>query len=235
MSPGVRRGSPWEEPVGGAGRHHEGGDAELALAVQRGLSGPVDWRPDDHSDLARALGLRPGAAATHTVSLDGLRCFVERDRARTRGPGPPPEPTELLALGSVVLGTPPARLRSWSAAPRLHVSVDGRVAHVGPASTVVVANAGFVHGDEVAPRSHPGDGRAEVQVYRLARRERRQLRERIRHAEHVPHPRIVERRGRVVEVAVERGAIGFEADGVPRGPVTRLSVVVSPSAVRLLV
>ena len=54
----------------------------------------------------------------------------------------------------------------------MSVSVDGRAAFDGRATTVVVATGQFRRGLDLVPRGHPGDGRAEIQVYALTRPER---------------------------------------------------------------
>lgn len=238
--PGVARGEPWEEPRGDeSAQRVEGLDAELALAAQRDGGGVFEFVPDESSDLARALGLVPGRqpAGRRVVALDGLWCIAEPGYVRiaARPPRPPPPPTELLALGTVVLGTPPDQLGWWSRSPRLRVDVDGRIRFAGRAAGVVVTSAGFHRGHDVAPRSHPGDGRVEVQVYALPRGDRRAMRRRLETGRHLPHPGITEHRGRNVEIVAESGVLAFEADGVPRAPTRRVSVVVLPGALRVLV
>ena len=48
-------------------------------------------------------------------------------------------------------------------------ALDGRPWFSGPATTVVVATGQFLRGLDLVPRGHPGDGKAEVQVYALRR------------------------------------------------------------------
>jgi hypothetical protein len=50
----------------------------------------------------------------------------------------------------------------------------------------------------------------------------------------VPHPRILERSGRVVEVVVPAPA-PVEVDGIARPPSRRLRIAVVPGALRILV
>ncbi len=66
-----------------------------------------------------------------------------------------------------MIGTPPDRLRWSSPAIDLEVQLDGTAWFTGPATTVVIATGQFLRGLDVAPRGHPGDGKAEVQVYEL--------------------------------------------------------------------
>ena len=99
---------------------------------------------------------------------------------------------------------------------------------------MVIANGQFLRGLDVVPRGHPGDGKAEVQVYELERRERRAMRARLATGAHLPHPRIRSRTAREVEV---RGAspLALEVDGVTRSPISDVRVAVVPAAFRLLV
>jgi diacylglycerol kinase family enzyme len=133
-----------------------------------------------------------------------------------------------------VVGTAPDRLRWSSTAFAVEVVVDGKEWFTGPATTVVIANGQFLRGLDVVPRGHPGDGKAEVQVYELERRERRSLRARLATGAHLPHPRIRSRTARDVEV---RGAspLALEVDGVARTPISGVRVAVVPAAFRLLV
>ena len=79
----------------------------------------------------------------------------------------------------------------------------------------------------------PGDGRAEIQVYRVGARDRRALRARLATGTHVPHPAITQAAGTRVEVVGAR-ATRVELDGRPQPPVERLTVEVVANAYRLL-
>ncbi len=238
--PGVRRGRPWEEHPGDEPPLRIAGiDAELALAAQRARGRIFEFVPDESSDLARVLGITPGRApaGTRVVTLDGLWCLAEPGYVgiAARPPRPLPPPTELLALNTVVLGTPPDHLGWWTRSPRIRLEIDGRVRFVGRAAGVVVANGEFLRGHDVAPRSHPGDGHVEVQVYALRRGERPAMRDRLTNGTHVPHPRILEHRGRSIEIVAESSVLAFEADGVRRAPTRQISLAVLPNAARVLV
>ena len=120
-------------------------------------------------------------------------------------------------MNMVVLGTPPDRTGWFSAGAR----AAGRrstaaVVHDGPATTVVVANGQFLRGHDLVPRGHPGDGRAEVQVYAL-RRGRAPGDARPAPAGHppAPSPDHEPRPAARIEVDVARGALRrVEIDGV---------------------
>ena len=92
----------------------------------------------------------------------------------------------------VVVGVAPDRATWSSAAPGLRVRVGDRVVHDGPATAVVVASGQYLRGADVVPRGHPGDGRAEIQVYAVKRGERAGVRSRLPQGVHLPHPDITQ-------------------------------------------
>ena len=117
----------------------------------------------------------------------------------------------------------------------MRVVIDTRVVHDGAALAVVVASGQYLRGNDVVPRGHPGDGRAEVQVYSLARGERAAMRERLPLGVHLPHPRIRTASGRRVEVQAMGSARPLEVDGVAVGSASEVAVAVTPAAFTLLV
>ncbi len=115
----------------------------------------VRFRPATDSDLALAVGLRSGVGwnpPTAELPLDALRL------------------PDGLACNLAVVGTAPDRLGWATGEVAIEVAVDGEPWFAGQATTVVVANGQFLRGADLVPRGHPGDGRAEVQVYALRRR-----------------------------------------------------------------
>jgi diacylglycerol kinase family enzyme len=96
---------------------------------------------------------------------------------------------------------------------------------------VAVMNAEFVGEWDVAPRSHPNDGRAEVVVVdpTMSVRERVQAWRRLRSGTHAPHPSITAR-----QVTAETVTFGRElavwVDGVRRGSARSITVAVVPDA-----
>ncbi len=134
----------------------------------------VGFRPDPTSDLARALGIATTGEGTVELGIDAL-AVVADDR-------------ELFAVNMVVVGTAPDRAGWFTGAPDLRVEVDGRAVHDGPATSVVVASGQYLRGHDVVPRGHPGDGRAEVQVYAVPRGQRAGVRSRLPQGVHLPHP-----------------------------------------------
>lgn len=215
----IARGEPWGRPATGPpDREVRGDDTALAAAVRAAPGGLVHFVPAGGSDVARALGLRPGATPRGTeVPMDAL----------VLGDG-------TWAVNAVVVGTAPDRCTRFTRRRALRVTVDGRPRFDGRATGMVVATGQWLRGGDVAPRGHPGDGRAEVQVYRLRPAERAAMRARLATGTHVPHPRIVQAAATAVEVVADR-PMPLEVDGRPYPAVARLEVRVVPGAYRLLV
>lgn len=119
------------------------------------------------------------------------------------------------------------------------VLVDGRlhhfVAHLvvrrswwrGP--VLAVMNAEWIGAWDVAPRSHPNDGRLDVFEGDLSLDDRLKARARLRSGTHVPHPGITERRVATVQFDLPR-ATPVWLDGVRLGPARSLSIGIEPDA-----
>jgi YegS C-terminal NAD kinase beta sandwich-like domain len=213
----LRHGEPWgRAATGQPDVELAGDDADLAALAASHPGALVRFQPSPRSDLARALGLAPEGTGATEVPIDALALGG------------------VNAVNMVVLGPAPDRLRWGARAARITVTVDGRPWFSGRATTVVVANGQFLRRADLVPRGHPGDGWAEVQVYSLARRERRSMRGRLPSGTHVPHPRVQAGRARRVDVEVSR-RLPLEVDGRGRGRADRLAVALVPGAVRLLV
>lgn len=206
------------------------------------------------ADLARGLGIPPGAAAIDTLlrgrarPLDlGLATYRDdAGREATRafvnaadfGLGPQ---TSRLIAGAKRLG-PAAYLYGALRAiggygpTRVRVVVDGATLHDGPSGMVVVANGThFGGGMHVAPGADPGDGLFIVLV--LAGTTWRALAgdilPRVYRGAHLGHPAIRHARGR--EIVVEAAApFPIELDGEIVGT-TPARFTIAPGALRLLV
>ncbi|HEY1740461.1 MAG TPA: hypothetical protein VGI86_17240, partial [Acidimicrobiia bacterium] len=121
-----------------------GGDHDLALAVAEHPGARIRFAPNDQSDLARAVGLRSGDTPRNwAVPMDALRVDEHR-----------------IAVNMLILGTRPGRISRWTRAFR----IDGEKE---PALSAVVATGQYRAGLDIVPRSHPGDGWAELQIYQL--------------------------------------------------------------------
>jgi hypothetical protein len=217
---GIAKGEPWGDPEPGPPELSvAGSDTDLALALRHTAPGVlVSFVPSAGSDLARAVGLRAGSAPRGlALPMDAL----ELDDGR-------------LAVSSVVLGPPPDRLGALDPAMPVVVVLDGRERTLEGATTVVVATGQWLRGIDLVPRGHPGDGKAEVQVYRLSRTERRVMRARLPTGTHLPHPRIDTRSATEIEVRAP-GSLALEIDGRTVSRAATLRVALLPARYRLLV
>ncbi len=194
----------------------------------------------------------PGGLPAGGVVVDsdaGARAVVTEAR-RNRRPIPP-----IGLLGGDLcrtLGGPgdPDRIRSPEAM-RLPVDLgavllDGRlhwfVAHLvarrgwwrGP--ILAAMNAQFFGSWDVAPRSHPDDGRLDLVEVAASMRplERLAASRRLPAGSHVPHPSITERRVRAWQVDLGR-ATPVWLDGERCGEVRQLSIRVEPDAATVVV
>jgi len=218
----VEKGQPWERPATGpADWQVDGDDATLAAAVRDHPGARVGFRPDPSSDLARALGLHTSGAAGLELVVDALRVVADG--------------REAFAVNMVVVGVAPDRANWFTRATKVRVEIDERVVHDGPANAVVVANGQYLRGNDVVPRGHPGDGRAEVQVYAVARGQRAGVRSRLPQGVHLPHPDIRQTVGRRVEIRAEGRPLPVEIDGVAAPPASLVTVEVLPAAFVLVV
>jgi putative lipid kinase YegS-like protein len=214
IRPGEEWGSPSATPPD---LDVTGSDAALARAVAGAPGALVRFHPDATSDLARAVGLGSGDVQGTALSLDVL--------ALADG---------TVACNMLIVGTPPDRLRRSSPSFDFEVLLESGSWFTGRATTAVVAIGQFLRGRDLVPRGHPGDGRAEIQVYDLRRQERRLMRARLATGGHVPHPRIHQRAAVLIRLRAHPAA-PCEVDGAPRAPATDLDIGVRPGAYRLLV
>jgi len=124
------------------------------------------------------------------------------------------------------------------------VLVDGRlhwfVAHLVARRSwlhgraVVAMNAQFLGAWDVAPRSHPNDGRLDVLDGDLPPGQRLMARRRLRSGTHVPHPAIQERRVTALQVELAR-ATPVHLDGEHVADARTLSLRVEPDALLCVV
>jgi hypothetical protein len=213
----IKPGDEWGTPATGpADLDITGGDCDLATAVSDRPGVRVSFHPDSSSDLAGAVGLGSHPVHDLEVSLDLLRL----DDGRT-------------AANMIVLGSPPDEIRRFARRFGANVRVDERPVFHGPCSTVVIATGQFRRGLDIVPRGHPGDGRAEIQVYAVRGRDLRTLRTRLATGTHVPHPEITQRTGSRVTVTTGR-KVRMEIDR-RRAPATDfVELTVVPDAYHLL-
>jgi len=101
---------------------------------------------------------------------------------------------------------------------------------------VAVMNAEHIGPWDVAPRSHPNDGRFDLVdvAASMSLRERWHASRRLRTGTHVPHPRVASRRSRQETFTFDR-PMGLWLDGVSRGTVRSLTVSVVPDAAEIYI
>lgn len=100
---------------------------------------------------------------------------------------------------------------------------------------VVAANAQWLGRWDVAPRSHPGDGKLDVVVADLSLRDRTKAWRRLPQGSHVPHPGITERQLAATQLDLDPPCPVW-LDGVRVATRARaLSVRVEPDAVAVVV
>ncbi|MFM7224857.1 MAG: hypothetical protein ACKO1Y_05400 [Actinomycetota bacterium] len=218
---GIRPGQSWGEPLDPGGPTPvavSGDDRDLAGAVAAAPAGTLfRFEPSPESDVARGIGLDGRSARGTVLTLDALAL----------GGGS-------VATNAVIMGSPPDRIHALSRRFAVTVTVDGRTVFRGRATTVVVATGEFLRGRDLSPRGHPGDGRAEVQIYALPAGERRASRRRLRAGTHLPHARIIQATGRRIGLEARRPR-PLEVDGFASAPAATLAVEVVPGAFRVLV
>jgi hypothetical protein len=99
---------------------------------------------------------------------------------------------------------------------------------------VAAMNAQFLGDWDVAPRSHPGDGRLDLVEADLSLSDRWKARSRLRTGTHVPHPGIHERRVKGVQLDLAPGTSVW-LDGERIGPARALSIRVAADALTVVV
>lgn len=99
---------------------------------------------------------------------------------------------------------------------------------------VAAMNAQFLGEWDVAPRSHPGDGRIDLLQADLPLGDRLKARSRLPSGTHVPHPGIGERRVKAVQLDLPpRTSVWLDGERV--GEARALSIRVAPDALRVVV
>jgi hypothetical protein len=101
---------------------------------------------------------------------------------------------------------------------------------------VFVMNAQFLGPYDLAPRSHPNDGRLDLLRVDpgMGRRGRLQARQRARTATHLPHPKLSMRSAAEFDVSFDNPLVVW-IDGVRVGLATQLSVVAEPDAMHAFI
>lgn len=176
---------------------------------------------DDDRTVSRAVGaaIRRGEPPATVALLGG-------DLARTCGARRTDAPVAGTAVHEV-----PLDLGS--------VLVDGEIHHFAAhliarrswlrGRIVAVMNAQYLGEWDVAPRSHPNDGKLDVLDADLSLGDRLKARGRLASGTHVPHPAISERRVTATQIDLDDG-MRVWLDGECLGPARTLSLRVIPDA-----
>jgi YegS C-terminal NAD kinase beta sandwich-like domain len=102
----------------------------------------------------------------------------------------------------------------------------------GPITAVM--NAQFIGSWDVAPRSHPNDGVADVLQISMGLGDRLKARKRLASGTHVPHPLIAQRRVSTAEFHLNRPT-KIWLDGEPVTTLTDFSITVEPDALTIVI
>ena len=237
---GIAPGRDWgEETTDSPDLVVVGGDASLAAALSgvwsghRGAARPaplVELRAVGSGGLAGTLGL-PG----RDLSAEGVRRALTLDVLLVRlGAATSGEQRELVAVSGLEVGARIGSLAWRHRSRNVRVAVDGRTGLEGHAASLVVMTGELLGDADVNPRSHPGDGVAEVFLVDVPRAQRRALRARLPSGTHVPHPGITRRAGSHFVVELTASA-PIHADGQAAGEAAALDIEVLAGAYRLLV
>lgn len=116
-------------------------------------------------------------------------------------------------------------------APDVTVTVDGEVITAKATNIVVAIGRVFGGGMRVAPDADPSDGLFDVQVQTGSKLDYVRSIPKVFKGTHIPHPKVLQRRGSVVEVHAQPDVL-IEADGEVLGS-TPASFRIVPGALRL--
>jgi len=226
---------------------------KFVMTIKRGQTWGERGLPPDHlpvatSDSAAASLLDAGCrefiiaggdmwrTVGGSASFDSSTAKFSDEEFSKNPPLPSQERTIVLldALeASFVLGQ--TRQQRWifsHAVFTAHLNFFRRLGSVfSHADETYVMNAQFLGPWDVAPRSHPNDGRFEIMTVPgvLPWRQRRQFRRRLLTGTHVPHPQIELRSSTQTWNAVSPGSVIL--DGVPIGVVSELSITIVPDSI----
>lgn len=147
------------------------------------------------------------------------------DLARTCGGATGPHPSSTRVTVDAMRVTLDNREPTWGVA---HVIARSHWLH---GELAIVMNAEFYGPYDVAPRSHPNDGKLDVLRVdpSLGWRDRLKARQRARTGSHVPHPSLLLRSVIDIDLDFDRRLVVW-IDGVRCGSATRLTVNVEPDA-----
>lgn len=212
----IRRGEPWGEPV--------------TMSTTVPITMPVAADDATAAQLIHAAMLA-GVAVPEVVLAGG-------DLARTMGGGSPGR----VAPGATLVRAPVDVIRLTTSDGREATALAHVVARAGRAplswwfgQVVVAMNAQFLGHFDVAPRSHPNDGRIDCVWVdpSMSRRQRLAARHRARTGTHLPHPAL--RSESVRSVHLESGSdLHLWLDGRWWGTAASVTLTAVPDAAVVL-
>lgn len=237
---GVTPGRDWgEETLDQPDLVVEGGDAALASALSSLWSGTgsgtrprplVELRPTEPGGLAATLGLPHPHRAR-----EGVRRALPLDVLVVRVVAPPSgDERALVVVSGLEVGAAIAQAAWHHRSREVRIAVDDRTPLDSRAVSVVVMTGEWLGRADANPRSHPGDGVAEIYLVDVPRPQRRAMRARLASGTHVPHPDIARRTGSRVRIELAAPA-PIRADGVAVGRAPAVEVELLAGAYRLLV
>lgn len=208
----IRRGEPWGEPVAmPPSAPVAGDDAAAAEVIEAALTAgrPIPEVVLAGGDLARTMGGGTPGRAVPGATL--VRAPVDVIRVTTASG------REAIALAHVVARVGRSRLSWWRD------------------DVVLVMNAQFLGAYDVAPRSHPNDGRLDgVWVDpAMSIRQRLAARHRARTGSHLPHPHLRVESVRSTHVALGRD-VHLWLDGRWWGTTPAVTLTAVPDAAVVL-
>lgn len=252
----VAKGGRFIVAVGGDGTVHEvvnglldDGGAPAAQGVVLGIVAAGSG-----CDYIRTFGLPSRVtAAAGRLGGDEVR-RVDVARIRHVDAGGRPAARHFVNIAEVGLGATTAKRAAelprllgqarylaafWAVLPSYRpcdarIEVDGALAYEGRAVNVVAANCRyFGAGMHISPQSDPSDGVLELLVFTGRKTDSFTMLPQVYRGRHIPHPHIVELRGRRFRVEAER-PLDVEADGEVLGT-SALVIEVVPSRLDLKV
>ena len=211
----IRKGEPWGEPAGiESPTLMVSTDSELAAVLQ-------GYR--NSQTVAPVIGLLGG-------SLHRTLGAPQRDEAALRAGEGYIYPID---VGILEFSDAQGEQREVVFVAHLLALTDPR-SRLWKGRTVIAMNAAFLDDLNLAPKSHPNDGRLDVTDGQLDRSQRRQALRRAVTGSHLPHPALMEQR---VSTRLEiRGETDFRflADGLLCGAARQFSITCMPDAARIL-
>ena len=216
---GVDFGQPGEIPADARNAASDAAAGEIVAEARR-ANRPIPPVVLAGGDLARTLGVAPGAASAEPGAAADARMADDASAE----PGASVGARFEVDVGAALVDG------------RLHWFVAHLVARRSwwRGRLLVASNAAFIGRWNAAPRSHPGDGRLDVFDADPSLAVRLAARRRLPSGTHVPHPAITQRRTAAAQYDLDP-ALDVYLDGRRLGRARTLSLRVEPGALEVWV